>query len=429
MENKDIILYGAGKRGKYVVNKIKELGWNPVAFCDKDDNKIGTIYCGLPVLSKEDIKNKYGNQFQIWITPSYDVRKEIAQEIIELGFVSKEQICNYNNDDTDEEYVSCYHLKYTAIISHDFIYSCCILNDDLRNQSPSVRLDNMDLNKSINSFLDNRQKIIDSLKNGQKCICDGCSQLKKLTWENNDNKIQILALSPSYPCQLSCKYCSVTSNAKIACKNTDIIQQALDLDIIAIVKQLENRNMLDLQEPIQLSGGEITINPKKREILSYLSKYPLQIFSNCVIYDEQVSELIARDGSFLNVSIDAGTPETYKIVKGLDVFDKVVNNIKRYSDEGGNIEIKYILLEDNCDKNNIDGFVNICEKCNLNMVNISVDLSIDSNNIPKSIIEGAIYMANRLYQENIKYNILPYFSEDNMNYIKSKLKNQFINYE
>lgn len=433
MENKDIILYGAGKRGKYVVNKIKELGWNPVAFCDKDDNKIGTIYCGLPVLSKEDIKNKYGNQFQIWITPSYDVRKEIAQEIIELGFVSKEQICNYDNDDTYNEYFSCSYLRNMLVVGEEKISFCCessrVSHDKSTDNLPHIKTNIDNIDGSINEYIRKKFQLINDLKNGKSCICDGCPNLKRKIWDDADLDVHLLVFNSRFACQLSCCYCFLGSNLDLLRKKPEILEKALNLDLVKVTKTLESKNLINLKYPLQVATGEITINPKKKEILSYLSKYPLQIFSNCVIYDEQVSELIARDGSFLNVSIDAGTPETYKIVKGLDVFDKVVNNIKRYSDEGGNIEIKYILLEDNCDKNNIDGFIEICKNCNLKIVNISVDLFIDNNSMPKSIIEGIIYMANKLHEKNIKYTIFPYFSETDMKYIKSKLKNQFINYE
>ena len=133
------------------------------------------------------------------------------------------------------------------------------------------------------------------------------------------SKIHVLAISPSYPCQLSCKYCAVPGNAREIEKNREAVCQAKKLDIAQMMRVLEEKDVLDLKEPIQLSAGEITILPNKKEILDSLSKYPVQVFSNCVLYDAQISEMISRkDGSFLNVSVDAGTRETYREVKGLD---------------------------------------------------------------------------------------------------------------
>ena len=69
-----------------------------------------------------------------------------------------------------------------------------------------------------------------------------------------------------------------------------------------------------------------------------------------------------KDGSFLNVSVDAGTRETYREVKGLDAYDRVLSHIRRYAQEGAVIEIKYILMPENCDRENIDGFLAFCKE-------------------------------------------------------------------
>ena len=276
------------------------------------------------------------------------------------------------------------------------------------------------MTERVDAFLEKTEFFIKAIKNGEKISCEGCPELREGYWDN-ENKINVLAISPSFPCQLSCTYCSVPSNARLCKENKEIQELAKKIDVIDIVKHFEERGLLNLTEPIQISSGEITIHPKKHEILGYLSKYPLQIFSNCVIYDEQVAKLIAREGSFLNVSLDAGTADTYYKVKGLNAFNKVKETIKKYKKNGGNIEIKYILLEENCDMEDLEGFISFCKDIDIRMINISCDISINHDNLPMRIVDAAIYLANKAKEIGILYRVLPYFGTKNMEYINSKI--------
>ena len=53
LENKKIILYGASGGGENMLSILQDAGIPAVAFCDGDDSKAGTIFCGLPVISRE----------------------------------------------------------------------------------------------------------------------------------------------------------------------------------------------------------------------------------------------------------------------------------------------------------------------------------------------------------------------------------------
>ena len=71
-------------------------------------------------------------------------------------------------------------------------------------------------------------------------------------------------------------------------------------------------------------------------------------YTNCMKYDEDIAQnLHDNPNSAINLSIDSGTPETWKKVKGIDNFDKVTENLARYytqSARSGQITLKYIVL-------------------------------------------------------------------------------------
>ena len=71
-------------------------------------------------------------------------------------------------------------------------------------------------------------------------------------------------------------------------------------------------------------------------------------FTNCFRYDERIGDNLATNpASGINLSIDAGTPETWHRVKGRDNFLKVKENLARYYErslKNGQITLKYIVM-------------------------------------------------------------------------------------
>ncbi len=72
----------------------------------------------------------------------------------------------------------------------------------------------------------------------------------------------------------------------------------------------------------------------------------------------------------VEVSIDAGTPETYARVKGKDAFDRVVSNLVEYS-RSGKIQLKYIVMKDNLEDADINGFLNLARLINVESVMVT----------------------------------------------------------
>ena len=69
-----------------------------------------------------------------------------------------------------------------------------------------------------------------------------------------------------------------------------------------------------------------------------------------------------RDGRviLLLTSLDAGTRETFKAIKRVDRFDRVVENLKKYPTDKTRLMLKYIFLEGvNDNEADIDGYYEI----------------------------------------------------------------------
>lgn len=140
------------------------------------------------VLSREQVKEKYGNHFKLWITPFYPTREEIENELLEIGFVDESMIMNSLSVGGEEEYVSCADLRTEAVLSHNRIEVCCRELDALNGpphvsfspKRPETYSSDVEYYRSVvRGFLEYKSKLIDELRLGKPCACDGCPSLKK----------------------------------------------------------------------------------------------------------------------------------------------------------------------------------------------------------------------------------------------------------
>ena len=90
----------------------------------------------------------------------------------------------------------------------------------------------------------------------------------------------------------------------------------------------------------------------------------------------------------INVSLDAGTSCTFAKIKGGGWFEKVLQNLEKYSSTGGSLELKYILLEGiNDNEAEINSFISIATKLTKQVL-----LSFDTNKIGKKFSEYYLKM-------------------------------------
>lgn len=416
MSKKPLIIYGTGNRAADALDIVREKfpDHAAVAYCSKTKEKVGRIIRGLPVLSREDVKRSYPDGFFIYISPSPPVLYDIAKELIDIGFVTKEQILNQLDR---KKYFSCGSLENVALVENRGIFYCCSL-ENIRNAAPFVPWQNT-MEETVDLFLKQRDRFIEELQTrGADNPCAGCPDLRGTYWET-DRHVSILALSMAYPCHLACSYCDLPTNAKHLPEHRDQVEKACSVSIPELLKCLREKGHFSPSEPIQISGGEITASPVKGELLAAVSPYPVQVFTTAVIYDETIAALTAReDGSFLNVSLDSGTAETYRRVKGLDAFERVKATLRRYRAGGSNLLLKYILLPENTARVDLDSFLELAAELKPQSVSISCDIRVKTSLLPQAVIDGAVYLALGCQRRGLAYTILPYFGNEHLREIQ-----------
>lgn len=361
--SKATVLYGGGGYSYVALANAKNHGFSPVCICDKNEDKYGSLLYGLPVMSLHQAAETYGD-VNIWAAVGPELMPHVLKHLTDTERIQKERILNYEEF---EYYRGCPTLEQHAIIKTKCIASCCFIGEQHPwGTVPSVQWDdyNGDLSAALLAFMEKRNNLIQAIKNGEPCGCDGCSRIKTDYYPKNKNFI-ILSLALSGPCSCACIYCddSIRPNNPTDTK----------FDYQLLIELFEKQGLITPDTSIFFSGGEICINPRKREIITAIGKYKATILTNGIMFDKDIAKAVSTPGGNINISIDAGTPETYKLVKRVDAFEKVWENIRAYREHGADVTVKYIFLHENSDEKNVRGFIELARDARINEIHISAN--------------------------------------------------------
>jgi MoaA/NifB/PqqE/SkfB family radical SAM enzyme len=101
-------------------------------------------------------------------------------------------------------------------------------------------------------------------------------------------------------------------------------------------------------EHVTLIGGETFMYPRILDVLQLLARHPVAVTINTnatMLTARVVPALMALHELHLKCSIDGATRETYRRIRGTDVFDRVTANIRRFSEaSGGRPHLRLILV-------------------------------------------------------------------------------------
>ncbi|NVN88997.1 MAG: FkbM family methyltransferase [Desulfuromonadales bacterium] len=98
-----VVLFGAGSAGKELYPILQWHGVNPVCFCDSNPLREGELYCGLPIISLADLRQKHTNSLIVVTSGAYG--DQIKQQLVDAGFNAErvliisnsEAICYYTH--------------------------------------------------------------------------------------------------------------------------------------------------------------------------------------------------------------------------------------------------------------------------------------------------------------------------------------------
>jgi wyosine [tRNA(Phe)-imidazoG37] synthetase (radical SAM superfamily) len=363
MKNAPVVFYGAGNYACLIFNKLNEK-YSPVAFCDSSKLKQGTVVMGLFVYSLDEILNKYPDCL-FFITVNEIFKSDVMSILIQNG-IQHERIINYEKT---RKYISCSFLE-TRVIHSDNIFNFCCADVMGKKKAPSGKIGKNNEETLLN-IINTRDKLIDDLNNPAASLsshpCVGCHELREGYWNENRN-ISMFCLGYNSICNMKCIYCnaenSINDKSKIEMKES--AERA-----ISFFKYLEDSGAIMKNTFIELASGEISVHPYREEILEAIEDYPVWFYTNASVYNEKIAKILENENSKIMSSVDAGTRKTFYKIKGVDIFDKVCDNLKRYSNHGFMV-LKYIFLPGiNDNEVDVNGFFNLCKQIKIKSVELT----------------------------------------------------------
>lgn len=144
-------------------------------------------------------------------------------------------------------------------------------------------------------------------------------------------------IDPSNACNLKCGFCMFDTWRKENNENLDLETY------ISLIGELQRMGTKSITFT---GGGEPLMNPKFNLMVSIAKNLGFQIglVTNGVLLNK-VEDLEAF--MFIRISLDAHNQEDYKKVKGVDTFNKVIDNIKMALKRNETVGLSYVVGPDN----------------------------------------------------------------------------------
>lgn len=363
---KNIIFYGVMCDLSDKIEEYISIAGEPCIFADKDEKlnkyKDCKILDKYEVVSLNEALKQYPDA-DVWVTYSnpYTTAKKLSK------IISPQKLHFF---DTNVEYrKGCRFLGHFISYRKENFSPCCVTK-----QCPVV-VTSGSIPERIEHWKKYTTKLIDDIRNERPNPCSKCPHLKYGYWKKNV-KLDTVSFGTNQPgdvCNYRCIYC-------FSEKPLERLKDDKDgFTTYEIIRQLSEMPEFDTDKfHITLSNGEFCVNKYCNEIFDILlkTKWKVVFVTNMSTYREKFAEFLktGRTERVL-VSLDAGTRETYKIVKRADTFDKVVDNLKRYPFKDINLCLKYIFLEGiNDNEKDIDGFYEVVKSVGCKRIVMSSDL-------------------------------------------------------
>ena len=318
---------------------------------------------------------------------------------------------------------SCTALQSSVYFAPDELRHCCKRFFYKGKLKGDVKIFDIKKNEKINAseILQGKKDLINEINNNTKeNPCTGCPHLVKDDWGDLEElKIKHISIEAHSVCQMKCTYCSETYFGG----------KKANYDLMDTLNKLIKEKFIAKDVEIAWGGGEPVLLENFDKIFTTVTEkikpFGNMVYSNAIKYNDNIEKFLCEDKAKLTTSIDAGNLETFKKIRGVMAFEKVLKNLsKYYKSAKKNIIIKYILTNENSDLLNLEGFVNKIKQYDL----IKCEFQISSNFKEEFVSQEHFFNAVNLYFELKKLSDNNCFFDYHLKpKIQSMLKKSLIN--
>ncbi len=257
-------------------------------------------------------------------------------------------------------YLNCRYLESGLCLSSRHITACGIVHRG--KGSPALFSDYDGGPLPLKQLLAARQAIVHQNQGAGHPACRGCPQLTRQHKVTCTSKLTWLGLTSWLGCNLACSYCWLQWDPKsprnsVASGHT----RKNGYNIEGPVRQLMQAGLLAADVTVDWGGGgEPIMQPVFPSLFTIFANFGAVqwLHSNGTVLPAAVRNR-SIDCSRVRIlcSVDAGTPETYLLLKGKDRLREVWSHLHAYARAGAQVYAKYIVMRENCGHADLSGFV------------------------------------------------------------------------
>ena len=297
------------------------------------------------------------------------------------------------------KYKSCKDIEKSLYIAPNEIRSCCqrfFFKGKMRGDAKLIDIED-GVTPTSNDIKKARENLFNKIQNDESESCLGCPFLYETDKPDFSHEINHLSIEHHSYCNLRCTYCSEIYYGGKRSK----------YNVVEFIKYLSDSKAFKNCKQVVWGGGEPTLDKSFELIVNEIDKYANpniyhRVFTNSVRYHQAVTDFLKRDLIKIVTSIDAGTKEKFKQVRGRDKFYNVFENLQKYSSYNPNrITIKYILTDENLDESELKNFVKNCIKYNLEKCNFQISMNYKNEDLELKYLKSITYLMGYLKKNNI----------------------------
>lgn len=292
---------------------------------------------------------------------------------------------------------------------------CCNMDGQCPSSEQLYLIKNFDgKNIDWNDIFRIKNELRENHKNGKfHPVCERCWELTEKDWDN-ENYINDVIFSHWTKCNSRCVYCHIGNDEK-----QHSAEQTVSM--MPIIKEMYNQNILRFDGSLRFVGGEPTVAIDFEELVDFFVDNRVKeiVIPSSGIKFSKAMEHACKDNGECKVfiSIDAGSRETYKKIKRVDAYERVIENIKSYikvAQDKTYFISKYIIVKGlNDNKKEIDMWLKKCVSIGISNVGIDIEFSIVHGDTSIRYKKHLLYLVDYAYKKAEKIGLtmnkdLPY---------------------
>lgn len=180
--------------------------------------------------------------------------------------------------------------------------------------------------------------------------CRHCSRCKEEIFEKRP--VSFVTINTSGYCNSNCVYCS----------SHGILGEGYNpLDYLV---EFHEKGAFKKDCLFDWGGGEPTLNPHFEKTVKWIYEhgYRQRINTNAILFSHETYNALLEGQCSVRISVDAGTEEVFRRVKGHEYYADVWKHIGKYCSVSDKVYIKYNIFHFNSEHIEADVFLDNCEK-------------------------------------------------------------------